>query len=176
MDTARERLTEALQDEAVTQIRQALGREKQRVMAGTRRRLVVLYATVWLLMAAYYALALGWSTADLKRSRCEYENACKTYATPNACATQFRALNRLDNTFALGKDWWWLMELVWPGVVVVVMCLGFKNLVSLTALLWSVWRLSGPGLGVYEHEQRSSPVAAHDAPSILHGVAHNERM
>lgn len=176
MDTARERLTQALQDEAVTQVRQALGREKTRLMSSTRRKLMVLYAGVWLAIAAYYLIALGWATSDLKRSRREYDNACRTHARPDMCATQFRALNRLDNTFALGGDWWWLMELLWPGVVVVVMCLGFKNLVSLTALLWAVWRLSSPGLGVYEHEQRPSTLAVHDAPSVLHAVTHDERM
>lgn len=174
MDNARQRLNRALRDEAVTQIRQALGREKQRLVNSARGKLAILYGVVWLCMAVYYLVALGWSTSDLKRSRREYKNACQTYATRDACLTQFRAINRLDNTFALGEDFWWLMEFVWPGAVVVVMCLSFSNLVSLSALLWAVWRLSSPGLAVYDDDQSAAALAAYERLSALNGVGDDE--
>lgn len=142
MDTAREQLVGALQDQAVVEVRRALAEETERVRLAARRRVRTAYGLLLVAMLIYYGVVLGWSTWDLREARREYVATCETYAVRVACVRQFAAVNRLDNSFAVGARWWWVLKLAWPVAAAVVMWLSLGRVASAVAVAWAVWRLA----------------------------------
>jgi hypothetical protein len=142
MDRAREQFVDALQDQAVTEVRRALAAEVEKVRARARRWVIGALLILSAIIFIYYGVALLWSTVDLHQSRSEFVTVCETYARRPDCVRQFDALSRLDNTFAIGAQWWWLVKLVWPAGTVLCLYLIRHRATGLVAVGWAVWRLS----------------------------------
>ena len=142
MDRAREQLVDALQDQAVTEVRRALAAEVEKVRTRAQRWVIGAYLVLGALILIYYGVALLWSTIDLHQSRSEFVTVCETYAQRPACVRQFNALSRLDNTFAIGAQWWWLVKLLWPAIILLGLYLTRRRVTGLVAVGWAVWRLS----------------------------------
>ena len=142
MEAARDQLVQTLEHQAVIEVQKALATQYARLEGGAKRRVLLAYVSLVCLVGLYYSLTLLWSSIDLKHSRGEYLTVCETNTSRESCIRQFEALNKLDNTFAIGASWWWLMDLVWPIGFLVVVYLGLGRLTSLATLIWAVWSLT----------------------------------
>lgn len=141
MDVTRE-LVQTLQHQAVVEVQKALATQYETLFGRARRRVRMAYAGLVCLVIVYYSVNLLWSSLDLRESRREFLTVCGTYTSRESCARQFEALNRLDDSFAVGTTWWWLVDLVWPAGFLVIVYLGLGRLTSLVALIWAVWSLT----------------------------------
>lgn len=142
MEAARNQLVQTLEHQAVVEVQKALATQYARLEGRAKRRVLLAYVSLVGLVILYYSVTLLWSSIDLKHSRGEYLTVCETYTGRESCVRMFEALNKLDNTFAIGASWWWLMDLVWPVGFFVVVYLGLGRLTSLATLIWVVWSLT----------------------------------
>mgnify|MGYP000353787393 CR=1 FL=1 len=141
MEAVRDQLVQTFEHQAVVEVQKALATQYTRLEGRAKRRVLLTYIFLVGLVVLYYSVTLLWSSIDLKRSRGEYLTVCETYTGRESCVRLFEALNKLDNTFAIGASWWWLMDLVWPLGFLVVVYTGLGRLTSLTTLIWAVWSL-----------------------------------